>query len=220
VKNSFTYFPHSRILERGNTRIHIIEIERKGNITMIYDNSECGSPEFLTALGVFDALLDDLIHASRNGNGVAVSRSPASGHCSVSTVRPTNACSCGGDCSKSDRIGRLDILDDIDQVIYNDPATIVTFKDGSKVCVKASKGDTFSKETGLIYAIVKRLYANDIEESTGYLRSKGLGEKINKIVAGSFDQKEQEKQRRAKRKAKQAKKEAAAAKAKEAVDKD
>lgn len=184
---------------------------------MIYDNDECGSPEFLAALGVFDAVLDDLIHASRNGNGAAVSRSPASGRCSISTVKPVKTCTCGGNGCKSDRIGRLNILDDIDQIIFNDPATIVTFKDGSKVCVKACEKDPFNKETGLIYAIVKRLYANDIDDN-GYLKSKGLGEKINKLIAGSLDQKEQERKRRAERKAKQAKKEAAADKAKEAND--
>lgn len=106
------------------------------------------------------------------------------------------------------------ILDDIDQVIFNKPATIVTFKDGTKVCVKACEKDTFSKETGLIYAIIKRLYANDVDEN-GYLKSTGLGEKINQIVENAFDQKEQEKALRAKRKAK-AERKAAQEKAKEA----
>lgn len=109
-----------------------------------------------------------------------------------------------------------DILDDIDHIIYNDPATIVTFKDGSKVCVKACAKDKFDKEVGLVYAIIKRLYANDIDES-GYFKSKGLGEKISKIVKTAIDQKEIERQRRAKMKAKKAKKEADA-KAKEAND--
>lgn len=104
------------------------------------------------------------------------------------------------------------ILDDIDQVIFNDPATIVTFKDGSKVCVKACEKDQFCKETGLVYAIIKRLYANDVDEN-GYLKSTGLGERINQIVENAFDQKEQEKAIRAKRKAKAEKK---AAKEKEA----
>lgn len=96
-----------------------------------------------------------------------------------------------------------DILDDIKQVIFNDPATIVTFKDGTKVCVKACEQDGFNKETGLIYAIVKRLYANDVDEN-GYLKSRGLGEKIGKIVANAFDQKEQERIQRQKRKDKKA----------------
>ena len=104
------------------------------------------------------------------------------------------------------------ILDDIDQVIFNEPATIVTFKDGTKVCVKACDKDPFCKETGLVYAIIKRLYANDVDEN-GYLKSTGLGERINQIVENAFDQKEQEKAIRAKRKAKAEKK---AAKEKEA----
>ena len=166
-----------------------------------------------TALNAFDSVLDYLAEeASRKGRSDAVTVNPVSGQVQTMPVYH-GGCNCGK--SRTDRIGRLDILDDIDQVIYNDPATIVTFKDGTKVCVKASKGDTFNKETGLVYAIVKRLYANDVDEKTGYLCSRGLGEKINKIVAGSFDQKEQEKERRAKRKAKQAKKNAAD-KAKEA----
>lgn len=119
-----------------------------------------------------------------------------------------NSCGCGGKCScpsKTNWTSRIEfdnILDDVEQVIYNDPATIVTFSDGSKVCVKACSKDTFNKETGLIYAIIKRLYANDVEENTGYLRSKGLGEKINKILGKAVDQKEAERERRKKQKAK------------------
>ena len=116
---------------------------------------------------------------------------------------------------KSNRIGRLNILDDIEQVIFNEPATIVTFKDGTKVCVKACANDTFSKETGLIYAIVKRLYANDIDEN-GYFKSKGLGEKINKIIGESFDQKKAAADKRAKQREKSKRREAAKRLAKEA----
>ena len=86
-----------------------------------------------------------------------------------------------------------DVLNDVKEVIFNDPATIVTFSDGSKVCVKACSKDTFNKETGLIYAIVKRLYADDVEKKTGYLRSVGLGEKISKLVANATDQQEAKK---------------------------
>ena len=90
-----------------------------------------------------------------------------------------------------------DVLDDIDGVIFNEPATIVTFKDGTKVCVKACEKDTFSKEAGLMYAIVKRIYANDIGNN-GYLMSKGLGAKINKVIEGAFDQKKADAEKRAK----------------------
>lgn len=124
-------------------------------------------------------------------------------------------CSCGGSygcsCKTKPDMKFKDILNDVKSVIFNDPATIVTFSDGSKVCVKACSKDTFNKETGLIYAIIKRLYANEIEKSTGYLRSSGLGEKITKIVNNAVDQKERERERRRKQKEKQAKKEKAKA---------
>ena len=116
-------------------------------------------------------------------------------------------CSCG--CETKPDMKFKDILNDVKSVIFNEPATIVTFSDGSKVCVKACSKDTFNKETGLIYAIIKRLYANEIEKGTGYLRSSGLGEKIAKIVNNAVDQKEMERERR--RKEKRAKKEKAKA---------
>lgn len=117
---------------------------------------------------------------------------------------------------KAPTIEFKDILDDVKQVIYNEPATIVTFSDGSKVCVKCCEKDKFSKEAGLIYAIVKRLYSNDIEKKSGYMKSTGLGEKLNKLIKGALDQKEQERERRRKQKEKQAKKEKAAAEKAEA----
>lgn len=45
----------------------------------------------------------------------------------------------------------------IKKVIYNDPATIVYFSDGSKSVVKLHPEDTFDKTTGLLMAISKRL---------------------------------------------------------------
>lgn len=51
---------------------------------------------------------------------------------------------------------------EIENVIFNDPATIVFWKDGTKTTVKCrkDKGDVFSKETGLAMAILKKLYGN------------------------------------------------------------
>lgn len=86
------------------------------------------------------------------------------------------------------RLCNRDINLDIKQIIYNDPATIVIFADGSKVCVKASKNDKFDKEVGLMYAIVKRLYANDVDKN-GYVKSTGLGQKMSKLVNEALDQK-------------------------------
>lgn len=167
---------------------------------------EMYTDNFEIALRGFDYILDELAKISLKDCGCNCKKNIT---IDVDDYDNKNSRVC-----KSNRIGRLNILDDIEQVIFNEPATIVTFKDGTKVCVKACANDTFSKETGLIYAIVKRLYANDIDDN-GYLKSKGLGEKISKIVKNGFDQKEQEKAVRAARKAKAAKK-AEDAKAKEA----
>ena len=44
----------------------------------------------------------------------------------------------------------------IDRVIYNDPATIVIWQDGSKTVVKCQPGDTFDERTGLLLCIAKK----------------------------------------------------------------
>ena len=49
----------------------------------------------------------------------------------------------------------------ITKVIYNNPATIVYWSDGSKTVVRCQKGDTYSPETGLAMAICKRVFGND-----------------------------------------------------------
>ena len=41
------------------------------------------------------------------------------------------------------------VNDRIKQVIFNDPATIIVWKDGHKTVVKCEKGDTYNKEFGL-----------------------------------------------------------------------
>ena len=135
--------------------------------------------DFIRALDAFDMELD---HIAKNKNTI--------------TIKYDNSTPCTDDCTcphnKNDNTLKFedtsDILDDIKQVIFNDPATIVTFSDGTKVCVKANENDKFSKEVGLMYALVKRLYANDVDEN-GYLKSTGLGEKINKIIKNAVDQK-------------------------------
>ena len=136
--------------------------------------------DFIRALDAFDSELD---HIAKNKNTI--------------TIKYDNStpCVCTCPCNKNDNELKDDdadntsnILDDIKQVIFNDPATIVTFSDGTKVCVKANENDKFSKEVGLMYALVKRLYANDVDEN-GYLKSTGLGEKINKIIKNAVDQK-------------------------------
>ena len=48
----------------------------------------------------------------------------------------------------------------IKDVIFNDPATIVIWSDGSKTVVKCQPGDTYSKETGLALCIAKKHLGN------------------------------------------------------------
>ena len=48
----------------------------------------------------------------------------------------------------------------IKKVIFNDPATIVLWKDGTKTVVKCQEGDTFDPEKGLSMAIAKKAYGN------------------------------------------------------------
>lgn len=48
----------------------------------------------------------------------------------------------------------------IKNVVFNDPATIVMWSDGTKTVVKCQKNDTYSKETGLAVAIAKKALGN------------------------------------------------------------
>ena len=48
----------------------------------------------------------------------------------------------------------------IENVIFNDPATIVFWADGSKTVVKCGEGDIFDPEKGLAMAISKKYLGN------------------------------------------------------------
>ena len=50
---------------------------------------------------------------------------------------------------------------DIEKVIFNYPATIVFWKDGTKTVVKAQNDEVFDKEKGLVMAIVKKAFGNE-----------------------------------------------------------
>jgi hypothetical protein len=49
---------------------------------------------------------------------------------------------------------------EIDRVIFNKPATIVIWADGTKTVVKCQDGDVYSKETGLALCIAKKALGN------------------------------------------------------------
>lgn len=44
----------------------------------------------------------------------------------------------------------------IEKVIFNEPATIVLWEDGTKTVVKCMEGDTYSQEMGLAMCICKK----------------------------------------------------------------
>lgn len=48
----------------------------------------------------------------------------------------------------------------IKRVIFNNPATIVFWDDGTKTVVKCNNGDTYNKEVGLTACIVKKICGN------------------------------------------------------------
>lgn len=53
-------------------------------------------------------------------------------------------------------------LDDIVDVIYNPPATIVYWKDKTKTVVKVKDGEPYDTEKGFLYAVVKKVFGNDL----------------------------------------------------------
>lgn len=48
----------------------------------------------------------------------------------------------------------------IKKVIFNDPATIVLWEDGTKTVVKCGKDDTFDEEKGLALCFMKKALGN------------------------------------------------------------
>lgn len=49
----------------------------------------------------------------------------------------------------------------IEKVVFNEPATVILWKDGTKTVVKCQEGDTYNKETGFALAYLKRILGND-----------------------------------------------------------
>lgn len=54
----------------------------------------------------------------------------------------------------------LDLVEEIDNVFFNDPYTVVLWKDGTKTKVSCCQGDRFDKMQGLAYAVLKRICGN------------------------------------------------------------
>lgn len=66
------------------------------------------------------------------------------------------------ECAKKNDIVRFGMCSvSIRKVIFNDPATIVLWSDGTKTVVKCGPEDKFDTEKGLAMAIVKKMAGND-----------------------------------------------------------
>ena len=72
-----------------------------------------------------------------------------------------------------------------ERIIFNDPATIVIWADGTRTVVKACKEDKFDKGVGLKTALLQRVFGKDIDKE------------INKIV-DEDNKREQENQNKGK----------------------
>ena len=83
----------------------------------------------------------------------------------ISTTTYGNLCACIEKQCKSyndilrKRRGALENLE-IKKVIFNEPATIVFWSDGSKTVVKCGENDFYDHEKGLAMCIVKRFLGN------------------------------------------------------------
>lgn len=82
---------------------------------------------------------------------------------------------------------------DIEKVIFNDPATIVFWADGTKTVVKCGEEDIYDCQTGLLMCIAKKAFGNTgkfndilrewIPETEGWERPIDFEEVMN----GAFD---------------------------------
>lgn len=54
----------------------------------------------------------------------------------------------------------LTVLETPKRVIFNPPATVVLWEDGTKTIAKCEPQETFDPEKGLMVALLKRIYGN------------------------------------------------------------
>ena len=58
----------------------------------------------------------------------------------------------------------LSVTSDIKKVIFNGPATIILWDDGTKTVVKCKEGDPYSKEAGFALCLLKKWSGNDFHK--------------------------------------------------------
>ena len=64
---------------------------------------------------------------------------------------------------------------EIVNVIFNGPATIVFWRDGTKTVVKCTKGDTFSEDAGVALCIAKKMMGDSFHRVLKDAVKKGRG---------------------------------------------
>lgn len=69
-----------------------------------------------------------------------------------------------------------------EKIIYNDPATVVFWEDGTKTVVKRAKGEKFNKYNAFCAALAKKTYGNNSV--------------VNRIVQSGLEQKKVQKGRK------------------------
>lgn len=79
----------------------------------------------------------------------------------------------------------------VTKVIYNDPATIVYFSDGSKTVVKTYYGDSFDEQTGLLMCIAKRFLGDEfhkvLRENVSDYKKRKVTIKFGKFIFHDFE---------------------------------
>ena len=97
----------------------------------------------------------DLIRVSANNLGIDIDRA-------IYTAMAIDYSRQSTERAEKNNIVRLGMCNvNIRKVIFNDPATVVLWSDGTKTVVKCGPDDIFDKEKGLAMAIVKKMAGND-----------------------------------------------------------
>ncbi len=85
----------------------------------------------------------------------------------------------------------------IDRVIFNDPATIIKWKDGTKTIVKCRQGDTYNREVGFMMCIIKYLCGNQSNATKKFISKYcGKNEKSDSINNADNDEIDYEQEER------------------------
>lgn len=91
------------------------------------------------------------------------------------------------------RIEAKDFFPKVSRVVFNDPVTKVWFDDGTTSLVRCSKTDVFSKDAGLAFALIKRLFGTI--DGRNQAQSDGYMCELSRIIGKAYDQKAAEKKK-------------------------